>query len=324
MIEQIFPDLYRIEIPLPRNPLKAINAYVIKSPERNLIIDTGWNKEECMNVMQAGLRELDVDLKKTEFFITHLHADHIGLVSSLTTENSTIYFNQAESKRIGILGYWEGFLDFARTHGFPEHDLEKALSNHPALKFGPDRELTFTYLGENDTLKIGEYRFIVTETPGHTWNHLCLYEPDKKILVAGDHILNDITPNIQLWSNEMNPLKQYLASLDKIYEYDIELVLPGHRGTFRNCRERIQELKDHHRKRLDEVLSILKEGVKNAYQVASYMTWDIISEDGTWEGFPVPQKWFAMGEAMAHLKYHEEEGLIQRETDGENVRFSLK
>ena len=54
------------------------------------------------------------------------------------------------------------------------------------------------------------------------------------------------------------------------------------------------------------------------------MTWDITSEDGTWEGFPVPQKWFAMGEAMAHLKYHEEEGLVQREMEGEFFRFSLK
>ena len=87
---------------------------------------------------------------------------------------------------------------------------------------------------------------------------MCLYEPRTKIFVAGDHILNDITPNIQLWSDDWSPLKEYLESLDKVNELEIGLVLPGHRGIFKNGKERIQELKDHHRKRLDEIVSILE------------------------------------------------------------------
>jgi glyoxylase-like metal-dependent hydrolase (beta-lactamase superfamily II) len=51
--------------------------------------------------------------------------------------------------------------------------------------------------------------------------HMCFHESDKKLLFAGDHILNDITPNIQLWSDQWNPLKEYMASLDKIYDLDI-------------------------------------------------------------------------------------------------------
>ena len=30
MVEQILPGMYRMEIPLPRSPLKAINSYLIK------------------------------------------------------------------------------------------------------------------------------------------------------------------------------------------------------------------------------------------------------------------------------------------------------
>lgn len=62
MIDQIATDFYRIQIPLPGNPLRSINAYVIKAPDRNLIIDTGMNQQECMNAMLEGLRELDVHL----------------------------------------------------------------------------------------------------------------------------------------------------------------------------------------------------------------------------------------------------------------------
>jgi len=80
MIEEISANLYKIEIPLPGSPLKALNSYVIRNTERNLIVDTGWNQKECLRTMQAGLKELGIDAGKTDFFITHLHADHFGLV----------------------------------------------------------------------------------------------------------------------------------------------------------------------------------------------------------------------------------------------------
>jgi len=70
---------------------------------------------------------------------------------------------------------------------------------------------------------------------------MCLYDPNKKIFVAGDRILNDITPSIQLRSDKENPLNEYLASLDKVYQLNIEIVLPGDRAIFRNCKERIKE-----------------------------------------------------------------------------------
>jgi len=150
---------------------------------------------------------------------------------------------------------------------------------------------------------------------------MCLYEPDKRLLVSGDHILGDITPSIQSWSDQGNPLYDYLASLDKAYELDVELVLPGHRSIFKNCRERILELKNHHQKRAQEILSILKKGSKNAFQVASEMKWNINAE--SWDLLPAQQKWFATGEAMAHLKYLEEKGVVFKQKLQEKRVYSL-
>ena len=245
-----------------------------------------------------------------DFFITHLHADHFGLVSDLITDTSTIYFNQPDADRFKSGFFWEEFFSFARLNGYPEDELQAVSRSHPGFKFRSKENLVFHILKEGDTISIGDYAFKCVETPGHTRGHMCLYEPNKKIFVAGDHILNDITPNIQLWSDGWDPLKKYLASLDRVNKLDIGLVLPGHRGIFRNCKERIQELKHHHQKRLDEIISILEEGNKNAFQVASQMKWDIICE--SWDLFPVSQKWFATGEAIAHLKYLEENKLILR------------
>jgi glyoxylase-like metal-dependent hydrolase (beta-lactamase superfamily II) len=321
MIEEILANLYKIEIPLPKSPLKALNSYVIKNSERNLVIDTGWNQEACMNAMQAGLRDLGVDIRKTDFFITHLHADHFGLVSNLITNTRTIYFNRPDADRFRSGFPWDHFVNFARLNGYPENELQAIRHTHPGFMFRAKEDLAFYILKEGDPISIGDYVFKCVETPGHTWGHMCLHEPNKKIFVAGDHILNDITPNIQLWSDEWNPLKEYLASLDKVYEIDIRLVLPGHRGIFRNCKERIEELKSHHQRRLDEIISILGKGNKNAFQVASQMSWDIICD--SWDLFPVSQKWFATGEAISHLKYLEEIGKIQREMRGQERVYSL-
>jgi glyoxylase-like metal-dependent hydrolase (beta-lactamase superfamily II) len=321
MIEEIVTNLYKIEIPLPESPLKSLNSYLIKAQDRNLIIDTGMNREECLNAMMSGLRELAVDIRKTDFFITHLHSDHLGLVSSLATDSSTIYFNQPDADRIKAGIFLDDLIEFARLNDFPENELQTIPYTHPGFKFRPKGNLAFHTLKEGDTISISDYVFRGVETPGHTRGHMCLYEPSKKIFVAGDHILGDITPNILLLSDEWDPLKAYLESLDKVYELDIELVLPGHRGTFRNCKERIQELKEHHQKRLEEIISILEEGEKSAFQIASQMSWDIVYD--SWDLFPVPQKWFAMGEAIAHLKYLEETGMIRKEIPEQRIIYSL-
>jgi len=323
MIEQILPNIYKIEVPLPKNPLKALNSYIIKEQGRSLIIDTGMNREECLKVMTSGLKELDVDLRKADFFITHLHADHIGLVSELVTDSSKIYLGQADATLMNSASnWWEGALNFARINGFPEDDLERAIKNHPGYKYSPRGHLDFHSLKEGDTISIAGYLFKCIETPGHTEGHMCLYEPTKKILIAGDHILINITPNISLWFDEQNPLNEYLNSLDKVYDLDVKLVLPGHRGIFKNHKERIKELKHHHQVRANEAISILEKGNQNAFQVASQMTWDMDYE--SWDLFPVSQKWFATGEAIAHLKYLEEEGKIRRETQEQRAKYLLK
>jgi len=322
MTEEIMPDLYRIEIPLPDSPLKYLNSYVLRSAERNLIVDTGLNRSACLNAMNKGLRELNIDLNRTDFFITHLHADHFGLVNRLTTDNSRIYFNRPDAE---LIETWEGFepmIKYAGANGFPENQLRAALQQHPGHKFASDWNPDLSILSDGDIFSIGDYRFRCIETPGHTPGHICLYESAKKFIIAGDHILGDITPNIQCWSDNTNPLKQYLASLDKVFDLEVELVLPGHRRLFRNYRERINELKDHHENRIDEVRQILVEGPKTGFQLAAKMKWDIDCD--SWEQFPVAQKWFATGEAIAHLRYLEAQNELVRETHSQLITYALR
>ncbi|MDD4168998.1 MAG: MBL fold metallo-hydrolase [Desulfotomaculaceae bacterium] len=327
MAEQILHNIYRIEIPLPNNPLKVLNSYIIKGSKRTLVIDTGMNMEECRNAMLSGLEEIGVNLEEIDFFITHMHADHCGLIASLVKSRPPpmIYCSWSAATDIAELSkpeHWAKAKAIGHLIGFPDKELECAINNHPGHKYCPKGQMNFSIYKDQDTFSAGGYNFTCIETPGHTAGHMCLYETNKKILFSGDHILADITPNISLgFSYERNLLFEYIENLEKILLLDTNLVLPGHRNLSTDCKTRIHEIKNHHQLRADEVLLILSNGSQNAYQVASQMTWDMTYE--SWEQFPVSQKWFASGEAIAHLKYLEEKMLVCKEEREEVYYYSL-
>jgi len=326
MVEQILPDIYRIEIPLPASPLKALNSYVLTGGDRFLVVDTGWNREECLRAMLSGLKRLKVNLDRTDFFITHAHADHMGLAGELLRKGCRAYMGEADAAvlltiRRGRKERIERLSATYLSYGFPEPLLRKALENHPGLRFGPQEPLDFSALREGDRVDLGDHSFLCIETPGHSPGHMCLYEPNKKVLLSGDHILSDITPNITSWPEMKNSLGSYLASLEKVSKLDVDLVLPGHRRTLKDHRKRIAALREHHRNRLDEARRALEPGEKTAWEVAAQLTWDI--DVPSWEGFPLVQKWFAVSEAAAHLRHLEVSGTVAcTERNGKRL-FSL-
>ena len=318
MISEVFPNLFRIEVPLPRNPLKSLNAYLFRSPHRHLLVDTGMNREECRSVLFAALKELHVDMARTDLFITHLHADHSGLAADLMTPTSRAYASALDGEGINAFGRgerWEDLLDYARKSGFPAVELAESITRHPGFRYRCKDHVPFTAIAEGEVLAAGDYRLTCIETPGHTRGHLCLYDADRKILLSGDHILGDITPNISLFSDAYNPLESYLASLEKMSRYEVRHVLPGHRRLLGDASARIAELRGHHGRRAAEVLAILADGPADGYAVASRMTWDMTYK--TFAEFPTPQKWFATGEANAHIRLVEARGFVRREESGD-------
>jgi glyoxylase-like metal-dependent hydrolase (beta-lactamase superfamily II) len=320
MVEEVRDRLYRIEVPLPNSPLKELNSYVIKTDDRNLIIDTGFNRSVCFEAMQKGLSALNIDLSKTDFMITHMHADHTGLISRLATKTSTVYFSRIDAKVFDKDNNWQSMIDYAVINGFPADELMKALHNHPGYKYSPKTIPEFNLIDDGNIIQMGDYRLRCISTPGHTEGHICLYDEDKKILFSGDHILLDITPHIESWAYQINSLKNYIDSLDKVCNLPVEIVLPGHRSFFTDLQGRTDAIKEHHKLRANEVLDVVGIDTRNAYEIAARMTWDIDCE--SWEAFPIAQKWFATGEAIAHLRYLESEGRIKRNTSQKIVTFS--
>jgi len=326
MSEQVLPGLYRLEIPIPNNPLKATNAYLMKGEVRNLLVDTGQNTATSMEVMRDSLSELSVDLGKTDIILTHMHADHSGLVPSLASATSRLFATAADGETVNSIfmdnSFGEWLYKAARHNGLPHTDALIASKRHPANAAVIKEPLNFTYLTEGTIITVGGYDFTCIETPGHTKGHICLYEPDKKFLIAGDHLLGDITPNITNFRGDGNPLADFMMSLKKIAALSVDLVLPGHRGIFKDSRGRVDQLLQHHHRRIEEVFAILAEGSMSGYQLAARMTWDMVYK--SWDDVAAAQKFFATGEALSPLRYLECQGKIQRGMTGDTIVYWRK
>lgn len=308
MVEEIVPRIHRVAIPLPQTPLGNLNCYIIRDSERCLILDTGFNTTECSRALFSALGRLGVDPARSEVVLTHMHSDHSGLGYLLEEHGASVHCHPLDGRVINAMGEWEELLSFGYRCGLPEGKLRQARDRHPGYRYRPDRPIRYSPLRDGDILRTGDYCFTCLHTPGHSDGHICLHEPEQGLLLCGDLLLREITPNISQWSDSGNPLHNYLDSLERIQGLGSLLALPGHREPFRDPVARIGELQAHHQERLGEILSLLPEEGATPYEVASGMRWDLDCKD--WREFPLAQKWFATGEAMAHLRYLEQQGRI--------------
>lgn len=329
MIEQVDSNIYRIEIPLPQSPLKATNSYFIRGIDRNLLIDTGFNRRECREAMEDAQRLLGFKMDNTDLFLTHIHADHTGLAGTIECPGMFVYAGgfyadylrdpqvEADETEFSSTVIQGGLLQM----GVPADDPML----HPGNKFAPAPVKNLKTIHDGDILRVGGLQLQCIAVPGHAPDEFCLYDAMRQILFTGDHILGSITPNNTLWEEPWTAQKDYLGlyleNLDKVDSLPIALGLPGHRAIIEDCHERIAELHTHHKKRLELVLKILSDGKPHTgAQVAAQMRWDIRAK--SWEDFPSEQKFFATGEALSHLTHLIFKGYVKKELQDGVVRFT--
>jgi len=209
---------------------------------------------------------------------------------------------------------WRNTLQHGIWQGLEEDRL--VIEDHPGFKFRPTAHINFIPAVPGDFIPVGEYNFEIIDLKGHTPGIVGLYEREHKILFCGDHILGKITPNITFWGFEYGDiLGTYLNSLDLVYHMDIEHLFSSHRFLVEDHHKRIEELYQHHNRRLDEAREALRAaGRSTVRSVTKQLHWDINSRN--WDDFPKAQKWFAAGEAHAHLEHLRALGEVTMEEEG--------
>jgi glyoxylase-like metal-dependent hydrolase (beta-lactamase superfamily II) len=319
MIE-VTPGIYRMPLPLPVPTLSHINTYLVRGAEGCLLVDTGWNTPESFDSLKEQLAELGIEGREiSQIVITHAHPDHYGLSGRLKELfGATLYFHHLEKdfietryvnmeELIQELGQW------LQRNGVPPEQLaELQKASLPMLKFvTPTMPDTTLYGGE--TITCGDFSFEVMPTPGHAPGHICLYEPGKKILFSGDHILPTITPHVGLHPQSgANPLGDYLDSLERLKKLEVELVLPGHEQPFTEFRERIEGISLHHRLRNAEILAALGSDAKTAFELTTGITWLHDVNGVGWHKLDSWDKRMAILETLAHLEAMRAKGELDK------------
>ncbi len=121
------------------------------------------------------------------------------------------------------------------------------------LLFTPPEPTQRVHHGER--IELAGREWWAVHTPGHTVDHLCLFDPEHGVLLSGDHVLPTITPHVS-GVQKADSLKSYLATLDLVARLpDVRLGLPAHGAVFSDVPGRVEAIKVHHDERMEMLRS---------------------------------------------------------------------
>jgi glyoxylase-like metal-dependent hydrolase (beta-lactamase superfamily II) len=300
--------------------LPYVLPYLIRSRGDTALVDNGWDTDPAYEALKEGMAEhgaSPADLG--QLILTHVHPDHFGLTGRVATESGArVYMHAKEAEVIGAryvhpAGLVDRMQAWMARHGVPPMSAQDlARGSMGMLDKVSVREPDVTLEG-GEHLRVGDFEFEVIWTPGHAPGHICLYEPNRKLLLSGDHILPTITPNVSKYSSTVgNPLSDYMKSLEKVEHLDVEILLPAHEFDTRDLKGRVAQIRAHHEERLAEMQRCVGDGA-TAWQVAACVQWTT----GRLADFEPWMQRAAVGETVAHLEYLHELGRLKLHESGD-------
>lgn len=296
--------------------LPYVLPYMIRSGGETVLIDCGWNTDAAFEALEAGMKAHGAAAEDiSRLLITHVHPDHYGMAGRLKRLSSCqVVIHEADAEVIkdrylAPKGLTEGMARFMEMNGVPPLDAPTMSRGSMGMidkvaAVPPDEAVK-----GGETIRIGDFELDVIWTPGHSPGHIVFYEPNRKILFSGDHILPTITPNVSLnTQNPGSPLGDYIRSLSIIDKLDVKHCFPAHEFGITELKKRVKEIHDHHEERLEEMLRCVDPGGSTAWEVAGRVKW----ATGMLADFEPFMQRAAVGETMAHLEYLWEEGKLSR------------
>ena len=175
----------------------------------------------------------------------------------------------------------------------PAYGMLTNSSKNQDQTFSPER-----ILDDGEVFQEEEFTIEVVHTPGHASNHLCFILKEEKLIFTGDHIMNGSTVVIGPPDGNM---KQYIQSLEKLKEYDIEKIAPGHGELLENPHEVADWIINHRLEREKKVFQALQEASKGTPDTLVEKVYDDVDSSL----FPI-----AKASLLAHLIKLEEDQLI--------------
>ena len=310
--------LQRIAIPTPF-AVGRVNVYLIEDAPLTLV-DAGPNSGTSLDELERGVAGLGHSLAEIELVIlTHQHIDHLGLVSLVARRSG------AEVAAIdAAVPFVEHFSeeaqaddDFAREtmlrHGIPE-DLVTVLSSvSKAFRAWGARADVTRVLQDGQELEFRDRTLRVHHRPGHSPTDTVFHDRERRMLIAGDHLLGHVSSNPLLTrprngaSERPQALVSYLESLRATRAMDVDIVLPGHGNPVTDHRRLIDQRFELHRRRAEKIHDLIVERPRNAYEIAQAL----------WGNIAVTQAYLTLSEVLGHVDLLLNDGRVrEREIAG--------
>lgn len=318
---EVAPGVHWVRMPIPIPGLEFINLWVLEDGDGWTIIDSGLRSKTIQGHWEEIFAGPMGGRPVNRVICTHFHPDHLGLAGWITERFDVPLWMTLGEWSFGRMITLDGeavmsadVLDFYRRIGFGPAQLEHYQSRgvnryRSAVSRIPS---SFHRIADGDRIVIGGREWQIIVGYGHSYEHACLYCAELDLLISGDQILPRITPHIGVYPGEpeANPLRLYLNSLPYFRPLPVDtLVLPSHNDPFRGLHLRLDQIKAHHDKRLDDLDTACVEP-KSALDVLPVLFRRQLDENSTF---------MAVGEALAHLHWLIGEKRIARARDDDGV-----
>ncbi len=321
----VLPGVQWLRMPLPF-ALDHINLWLVDERDGHTLVDTGYGDDATRTLWDAhwsaqlGARPL------RQIVVTHYHPDHLGNAAWLADRSGAPIAMTAAEYLTGhaVHGQFAGYTvadtcALFRAHGVAEEHVQPIEARGNRYRGGvPTLPTRFKRLHPSATVRIGGGEWRVIGGYGHSPEHAALYSAQRGVLISGDMLLPRISTNVSVGPAEPegDPLARFLESL-RAFEAlpDDTLVLPSHGLPFRGIAARVAALRQHHEARLGELIDAVAAGGVSAADIVPVLFRRELDTQ---------QRFFAVGEAIAHLNYLVEAGTLERATDSAGrVRFTL-
>jgi glyoxylase-like metal-dependent hydrolase (beta-lactamase superfamily II) len=324
---EVAPGIRWIRMPLPF-ALDHINLWLLGEGDGVAIVDSGYGDAPTRELWARHLAATLSGRAPAHIIVTHFHPDHVGNAAWLAARfGLPVWMNAAEfltahAVREGHAGHaLADTCALFRSHGvLPDHIAALEARGNAYARGVPELPRSYRRVFPGSAHRLGGSDFRVIAGYGHSPEHASLFAADRRVLISGDMLLPKISTNVAVWpaEPEADALARFLTSLEAFESLPEDtLVLPSHGLPFRGIRARVEALRDHHRARLTELVDAIRQagGVATAAEVVPVLFRRELD---------LQQRFFAIGEAIAHLNHLAASGRLVRETSaGGRVRFAL-
>jgi glyoxylase-like metal-dependent hydrolase (beta-lactamase superfamily II) len=315
--ERVLPGLWRLRLPLPWPGVPHCNAWAIASGSGVVLIDTGMHLPGSLAQLELAMGQVNLRLEHVRLLLsTHAHSDHWGQAAPiLKRAGCEFWMHPRYEHAVRGLQDPEGALarrlEVGRQSGVSEAALARYAERARELPSGvaavvePDRELVAGVVVETD---LGTWR--VVETPGHAPSHVCLFQPERRLLISGDHLLGRISLYYDYgWTPD--PVGEFLASLDAVAGLGARLALAGHGRPFVDVLGHVDGNRTLVASRLVAVIAALEDGPRTPVEIVP----DVYGEPLT----DFNASWL-LSQTLCYLGHLERAGRVAR--DGELWRLA--